>query len=558
MRTGRFADGRVAGILEEPAAGGGPAAACRRPGIGARARDRWKREDGGLGGNEVERPKALKEENARLARLVAERALASQAPKERPRNNRWRPLRGGRRRAGGATASPPRTGAPAGRSGSTARPEGGRAEAMGPVRPVEPVGPGRLRARRQPARSRQRQRNRRGGQRVRIEAVDFFYCAMPEVLDIGDGSQDLLLVRLQAGPHVGWGECEASPLPTIATLVCPMSHSACKPIRASVLGQELETPADVARIGDSVRENSLDLLQADHALSGIDLAMWDLLGRRFGEPVWKLLGIREAQPRRPYASVLFGDEPEETLAKARAIRAEGYRAAKFGWGPYGRGGVEADAVQVAAAREGLGPDGVLLVDAGTVWGEGMAAARERLPALKAAGATWLEEPFVGGAVGAYAALAAESAPVAIAGGEGAHNPWQARHLIDHGGIGFVQIDAGRIGGITPARQVAEYARRQGVVYVNHTFTSHLALSASLQPWADHPAGSICEYPVEPKALAVEATKQHIGRDADGMVRLPEAPGLGIEPDLEALGRYLVPVEIRVGGRTLYETPALTG
>ena len=392
---------------------------------------------------------------------------------------------------------------------------------------------------------------------MKIEAVDFFYCAMPEVLDIGDGSQDLLLVRLQAGPHVGWGECEAAPLPTIAALVCPMSHSACKPVRASVLGQALETPADVARIGDLVRENSLDLLQADHALSGIDMAMWDLLGRRRGEPVWRLLGIGEAHPRLPYASVLFGDEPPETLAKAKAIRAEGYRAAKFGWGPYGRGGVDADADQIAAAREGLGPDGVLLVDAGTVWGEDVAAARLRLPALQAAGATWLEEPFVGGAVGAYAALAEESAPVAIAGGEGAHNVWQARHLIDHGGIGFVQIDAGRIGGITPARAVAEYARAKGIAYVNHTFTSHLALSASLQPWADHPAGSICEYPVEPKPLAVEATKGHIRRDGDGLIRLPDGPGLGIEPDLEALEGYLLDIEVRVGGKTLYATPALT-
>ncbi|MBA3415685.1 MAG: mandelate racemase/muconate lactonizing enzyme family protein, partial [Chloroflexia bacterium] len=192
---------------------------------------------------------------------------------------------------------------------------------------------------------------------------------MPELLDIGDGSQDLLLVRLQAGPDIGWGECEAAPLPTIAALVCPMSHSACKPVRASVLGQELETTADIARIGDLVREHSLDLLQADHALSGIDMAMWDLLGRRRGEPVWRLLGIARPEPRLPYASVLFGDEPGETLAKAKAIRTEGYRAAKFGWGSYGRGGVAADADQVAAAREGLGPDGVLLIDAGTVWGE---------------------------------------------------------------------------------------------------------------------------------------------------------------------------------------------
>src|SRR5205814_2362008 len=80
----------------------------------------------------------------------------------------------------------------------------------------------------------------RGRRVMRIEAVDFYYLSMPVVLDIGDGSQDLLLVRLQAGPHVGWGECEASPLVSIASLVCPMSHSACKPVRDSVLGQTLD------------------------------------------------------------------------------------------------------------------------------------------------------------------------------------------------------------------------------------------------------------------------------------------------------------------------------
>jgi len=389
-----------------------------------------------------------------------------------------------------------------------------------------------------------------------IEAVDFFYCSMPEVLDIGDGSQDLLLVRLQAGDAVGWGECEAAPLPSIAALVCPMSHSACKPVRDSVLGQRLDTVADIDRIGDLVRANSLDLLQADHVLSGIDIAMWDLLGRRHGVPVFELMGIREAQPRLPYASVLFGDTPEETQAKAAAIREAGYRAAKFGWGPYGRGSVETDAAHVLLAREGLGPDGALLIDAGTVWEADVAAARLRLPALREARATWLEEPFVSGALDAYRELAAESGAVKIAGGEGSHTEWMARQMIDHGGVGYIQVDAGRIGGISPSRRVAEYAAARGVTYVNHTFTSHLALSASLQPFADAPAGAICEYPVEPKPLAWDATVQHLAPDADGLLRLPERPGLGVDPGLAALRPYLLDVEIRVGGRTLYETPRL--
>jgi L-alanine-DL-glutamate epimerase-like enolase superfamily enzyme len=129
-------------------------------------------------------------------------------------------------------------------------------------------------------------------------------------------------------------------------------------------------------------------------------------------------------------------------------------------------------------------------------------------------------------------------------------------MIDHAGIGFVQIDVGRIGGITPARRVAQHADARGVTFVNHTFTSHLALSASLQPYAGLERHELCEYPVEARPLAVELTDRRLERDADGRVHLPQAPGLGLAPDLRAVRKYLVDAEISVGGRVLYRTPAL--
>jgi L-alanine-DL-glutamate epimerase-like enolase superfamily enzyme len=132
----------------------------------------------------------------------------------------------------------------------------------------------------------------------------------------------------------------------------------------------------------------------------------------------------------------------------------------------------------------------------------------------------------------------------------------ARHLIDHGAVSTIQIDTGRIGGIGPAKAVADYAAARGVTYVNHTFTSHLALSASLQPFAGLAGDTICEYPIEPKALAAELTLGRIERNVDGQICLPEAPGLGIEPDLEAIAKYLVPLEISVRGQVLYSTPRL--
>jgi L-alanine-DL-glutamate epimerase-like enolase superfamily enzyme len=391
---------------------------------------------------------------------------------------------------------------------------------------------------------------------MKIDSVDFYYLSMPQVLDIGDGSQDALLVRIAAGEHIGWGECEAAPLVSIASLVCPMSHSACKPVIASVMGQRIDDVGDIRRIGDLVRANSLDLLQADHTLSGIDIALWDLLGRRLNEPVWKLLGYKSRFAKTPYASVLFGNTADETLSKAKTIAAQGFRAAKFGWGPFGLSSVEDDCAQLAAAREGLGEDGILLVDAGTVWNADLAAARARLSMLKEVRATWLEEPFVSGALSEYHALSLESGSVGMAGGEGCHNFHMAKHMVDYAGLKYVQIDAGRIGGITIAKDVADYAAAKGVTYVNHTFTSNLALSASLQPFAGLASHTICEFPTELKSLARAMTKNHIVPDQNGLLNVPDAPGLGIEPDLKGIAPYLVDVEIQVRGERIYTTPPL--
>jgi len=158
---------------------------------------------------------------------------------------------------------------------------------------------------------------------MKIEAVDFFYLSMPVVRDIGDGSQDALLVRVQADDWTGWGECEAAPLASIAAWCCPMSHSACKPVAASVLGQRFDDLEDIRRINAQVRANSFDLLQSEHTLSGIDVALWDLLGRKLGEPVYRLLGYRKALPKTAYASQLFADDPAGTLGRGQTVARAG-------------------------------------------------------------------------------------------------------------------------------------------------------------------------------------------------------------------------------------------
>ena len=252
---------------------------------------------------------------------------------------------------------------------------------------------------------------------------------------------------------------------------------------------------------------------------------------------------------------MFGATSEETFEKAKASREQGYLAVKFGWGNYGTLTPEHDRDQVAAARRGLGDDGILMIDAGTVWRDDVEQAKARLPALAENNVYWLEEPFVGDALLAYRELA-DSSDVPIAGGEGACNFHMARHLIDHGKIDFVQIDTGRIGGIGPSNAVADYALACGVTFVNHTFTTHLALSASLAPFAGIEAWSICEFPVEPTRLARELNSGEMARGEDGLVRPSESPGLGVDPNPEAIREFLIDVEIKVAGRTLYSTPGV--
>ena len=390
---------------------------------------------------------------------------------------------------------------------------------------------------------------------MKIEAVDFFYLSMPEVLDIGDGSQDALLVRIRAGGLEGWGECEASPLTSIASYVCPMSHSACKSLQYSLEGKNLDGIEDIYRISAAVHENSLDLLQADHTLSGIDIALWDLLGKKLQEPVYKLLGYKKAYPKLPYASQLFGDSPQETFHKAKKTAEAGFRAMKVGWGPFGKNGLRNDIDHLAAAREGMGPQAYLMIDAGTVWVENDEQARQRLPALAEANAYWFEEPFINGALESYKKLSESEPKIALAGGEGCNNFVQAQAMIGYAGLSFIQIDAGRIGGISVSKRVADLAQHRNITYVNHTFTSHLALSASLQSYAGIEKDMISEYPVELKMLAQEIAKEKIVPDSNGYIHVPEKPGLGITIDTQSLQKYIVDIEIKVNGKQIYYTPA---
>ena len=171
---------------------------------------------------------------------------------------------------------------------------------------------------------------------MRITAVDPFYLKMPHVTTAADGTQDTLLVRVRTDAGLeGWGECDASPLVSLSVYCCPMSHGNIINIRQSLVGETLNCPDDVHRLHAKVLRNALDIQQVNHAYSGADIALWDVLGKTLREPVYRLLGATKSHPKLPYASVLFGDTPDETRAVARRLKDQQFKAAKFGWGPLG-------------------------------------------------------------------------------------------------------------------------------------------------------------------------------------------------------------------------------
>lgn len=397
---------------------------------------------------------------------------------------------------------------------------------------------------------------------MKIVTIDPFYLRMPDITTAADGTQDTLLVRIRTDEGIeGWGECDASPLVSIAVYCCPMSHGNIINIKTSLIGETINGPDDILRLSEKVLRNGLDIQQVQHAFSGAEIALWDIIGKKFGKPIYRLLAEMSnasvtSHPKLPYASVLFGDTPADTFHIATSLKNQGYRAAKFGWGPMGKFGEENDIALVRAAREGMGADAQIMIDAGVVWGTDYETAYNRAEAFAEYSPTWLEEPLAPDAIDAYRSLTSNNPNVPIAAGEGSSTYRMAEDIIINGGVKFIQIDTGRIGGIMPSFQVRQLAERRNIKYVNHTFKSHLSLAAAFHVFATNPDFDLLEYPAAGSELSQRLVRDPFPVDPDGMVRVNDLPGLGVQVDTDAIRSYLVPVNIHVGTETVFQNAFL--
>lgn len=274
-----------------------------------------------------------------------------------------------------------------------------------------------------------------------------------------------------------------------------------------------------------------------HTISGIDIALWDLFGQATGQPISRLLGGRYRERVRPYASLLM-EEPVALAEKLSAVKAQGFRAFKIGWGPFGRRNAKTDEAIVAAARQAIGPECQLMVDAGgsdAHWPGQYKWALNTAKMLANYDVAWFEEALTPDSLDDFIKLR-EHSPVPISGGEvltrrQAFMPWLEKRAFD-----IIQPDVTKVGGISEERRIAWMAEDYGVKFIPHGWNTAVGLAADLQLAAAISQTDFVEY-LTGSPFIDDITVGGWKLDADGMLTIPQKPGLGIQLDPDQVVKY---------------------
>ncbi|HZU29233.1 MAG TPA: mandelate racemase/muconate lactonizing enzyme family protein [Bryobacteraceae bacterium] len=371
---------------------------------------------------------------------------------------------------------------------------------------------------------------------MKITRVESIYVRLPDVKFQCDSGQDALVVRVETDAGItGLGEVDSSPLAAKGAIDGPFSHTTTSGLAHLVIGED---PFETEKLWHRMYQANIYSGRRGigiHAMSGIDMALWDIKGKALGLPVWKLLGGGFRERIRCYASSLFGPTPAETADRARRFRDMGFTAVKFGWDPMGQNEAT-DIALVREARAGLGDHADLLIDAGLVWD--FKTALQRARAFSDFDIFWLEEPLRPDDYEGYRRLS-QAAHVRIAAGEEESNRLSFLELMDRGNIDVVQVDLTRCGGFTEGMKIASLAQDRSKPVANHGFTTYINVAAALHWLNAIPNALICEFVAqEGTALRDVLTKQRF-MAKDGWLDIPQEPGLGVELNEEAVAKYRV-------------------
>jgi L-rhamnonate dehydratase len=275
---------------------------------------------------------------------------------------------------------------------------------------------------------------------------------------------------------------------------------------------------------------------AIQAISAIDIALWDICGKFYSQPVHVLLGAKWRDKARAYGSTLFRPTPAAMKEAVKGYVGQGFTALKFGWGVFGAD-PWLDVQLVEAAREELGPRKDLLVDTGWFVERTAKEAIQVVRSIEPFKPFLVEELLHPEDYDGYRRVS-EAVETRIACGEQEATEWGFQTLIERGGVDVVQPDLTRCGGFTTARKIVHMAERANRLVIPHSWSSDLLTAASLHLIAFQRRAAFVEFSTSQGPLSRLLVKEPL-RLEDGYVRIPEGPGLGVEVNDAVIEQYRV-------------------
>lgn len=370
---------------------------------------------------------------------------------------------------------------------------------------------------------------------MKIVDVEAIIVRQDTILMIGDGSQDTVLIKIVTDSGItGWGEIDSSPYVMKAIIDACASHAVCTGIRELLVGED---PLRIEYLWKKMYDYTYYYGRrsaAIHAISGVDMALWDIAGKFYNVPVYKLLGGGFRTEIPAYCSVLMPDSEDGIRRIIDANANINFRGFKFGWGALGQN-PKRDIQLIEWARKYVGGDRDLMIDIGMLWNDPKTAIKT-VHALRDYNLKWIEEPFKPDNLEGYKRLCGE-VDTWISAGEEVGPLQEFSELIHYCGIDLIQPDMSRCGGITIARKVADMANLRGIPLIPHAFKTGVLMSASLHLIASIENALYLEYCKQETVLSKTMIKNHFLPDENGMVQIPQAPGLGFEINEETLARY---------------------
>ena len=367
---------------------------------------------------------------------------------------------------------------------------------------------------------------------MKITDVEVVYLRLP-IIDASrcDGTQDTLMIRVHTDNGItGIGEIDSSPAVARAVVETQASHSIANGLKELLVGED---PFDIERLWHRMYQGTLYFGRSGpalHAMSGIDIALWDIIGKATGRTTAQMLGGTFRDKIKAYASLVMPDTIQGAAALAEKYMGLGYRAIKFGWGPLGRDD-RFDVNAIKTLRSVIGNDIDLMVDIGHTWDAQQAIRMAKR--FEEYGVFWIEEPLPPDDHQGYAHLA-DSVDVYIAAGEQEAGRNAYERLLRDARIDILQPDLGRCGGLTEGKKIAYMAYDRNKKVVPHAFKTGILVAASTHYVASMPHGFLLEYTVSESPLARHLVQNPV-RFENGYVIPPEGPGLGIhiDPQIEA-------------------------